>query len=566
MKQDKALAVLKSGKNVFLTGSAGTGKTHVLTTYISYLKDHKVPVAITASTGIAATHIGGMTIHSWSGIGVRDNIDQRFIRGLKEKKYLTKQIENTHVLIIDEISMLHKRQLDMINQVTKSIRNSHEPFGGMQVVFSGDFFQLPPVDRQGLPSREKFCFMSQAWVDADLAVCYLTEQYRQANNRLQEILSHMRTQKLTPADVNDLNKTEKNTLEDDATRLYTHNEDVDKINNDKLADLPGTVQHFKAKKTGNPKMLEGFLNGLLVSERMSLKEGAKVMFVKNNHEKGIMNGMLGEIKEFKKDYDGDLWPLVRLYDGRNIMATPELWEIRNEENKKLVGVEQVPLRLAWAITVHKSQGMTLDAAEVDLSQSFEPGQGYVALSRLKDLSGLKLLGLNKQALTMDSLSIKADRRFKELSAEVDAKSIESYEKEHENHILRSGGTTDKKAVARSRSKRKTKEEKVNTYEQTANLLKTKSSIKDIAEMRGLSESTIMGHILKISKDYPDVDISYYRPPKKVMDDISAVYEDLESKADPSDYSRDGMLSSKLVFEALKGKYSYSQIKQAYAYL
>jgi len=140
MLQDKALTILKSGQNVFLTGSAGTGKTYVLNQYIKWLKDHKVAVAVTASTGIAATHMNGSTIHSWSGIGIKNSLSKSDLRNLKTKKYLTKHAENTHVLIIDEISMLHKNQLDMINQVLKYIRNSMAPFGGMQVVLAGDFF------------------------------------------------------------------------------------------------------------------------------------------------------------------------------------------------------------------------------------------------------------------------------------------------------------------------------------------------------------------------------------------------------------------------------------------
>ena len=178
MQQEKALAILKSGKNAFLTGSAGTGKTYVLNQYIDYLKERKVKVAVTASTGIAATHMNGMTIHSWAGIGVKEFITQGNLTSMKSKKYLKDHLEKVKVLIIDEISMLHKNQINAVDVVLRYFKNNEEAFGGIQVVLCGDFFQLPPIGHQGETSKEKFAFMSEAWVKSNLAVCYLTEQYR----------------------------------------------------------------------------------------------------------------------------------------------------------------------------------------------------------------------------------------------------------------------------------------------------------------------------------------------------------------------------------------------------
>src|SRR5690606_6622427 len=156
MHQSKALAILKSGRNVFLTGSAGAGKTYVLNQYIQYLKEHKIPVAITASTGIAATHMNGQTIHSWSGIGIKDDISIRQLSNLKEKKYFRDKMDNVKVLIIDEISMLHRNQLELVNRVLKFFKENEMAFGGIQVIFSGDFFQLPPIGNEEESSRQKF--------------------------------------------------------------------------------------------------------------------------------------------------------------------------------------------------------------------------------------------------------------------------------------------------------------------------------------------------------------------------------------------------------------------------
>ena len=197
-------------------------------------------------------------------------------------------------------------------------------------------------------------------------------------------------------------------------------------------------------------MMESFVKSLIVQDKLILKKGAKVMFLKNNHEQAIMNGTLGVVVDFKKDLDDNgPYPLVQLMDKRKILAKPDIWSINNEKGTPLVSFEQVPLRLAWAITVHKSQGMTLEAAEIDLSKAFEPGQGYVALSRLKDLDGLKLLGINRMAIEVDALALKADQRFQELSQEIDNLSEADFEKDWKSHIIASGGTTDLKEIKKT---------------------------------------------------------------------------------------------------------------------
>ena len=566
MLQSQALKILKSGKNVFLTGSAGTGKTYTLNQYIQWLKDHRVPVAITASTGIAATHMNGTTIHSWSGIGIRDVISLQTIENLRTKKYLMKGIENTEVLIIDEISMLHRNQVDMVNQVLKSLKNNPAPFGGMQVVFSGDFFQLPPVSRTMEPSREKFAFMSKAWQEAAPHVCYLTEQFRQTDNDLNEILNNIRSKNIEEESIAKLKSTLTNIHSIEPTQLYSHNADVDRINSQELLKLKTEARTFMATKTGNSKLMESFEKSLIVLGKLELKIGAKVMFLKNNHEVGYMNGTLGTVSGYAPTDYGDIFPLVRLSDGRNILAEPELWSINNEKGTPVVKFEQVPLRLAWAITVHKSQGMTLEAAEIDLTKSFEAGQGYVALSRLQDLNGLKLLGLNETALKVDDLAYKADLRFAELSAENEIVANSIIEKDMNSHILRSGGTIDKAELKKHKAKRVAKEKKISTYMQTAELVKKNMPLEKIAEERGYAVSTIQGHILYIVDHYKDINVDYLKPESTVLDAITKKYSEIEKTAKEEDYSKDGRLNSSLIWKALDGKYDYGVIKLAYAFI
>lgn len=566
MDQSKALQIMKSGRNVFLTGSAGTGKTYTLNKYIEWLHNHKIPVAKTASTGIAATHMHGTTIHSWSGIGVKDFISRTGLLKLKDKKYLKSNTRNTHVLIIDEISMLHRKQLDLVNEVLKYLRQSSKPFGGMQVILSGDFFQLPPVTKDSETSKEKMAFMSNAWIEAKPTVCYLNKQYRQDQNELTNILNKIRLQDLSFKDYERLMKTSNQSFDIEPTKLYTHNMDVDRINAEELSKLEGDLYKFEAKTSGNKKMLEGFVKSLLVPETLRLKKGAKVMFLKNNHELGVMNGTLGSVTQFIDQEEGRKIPMVQLRNGRVLAVEPELWSIDNEKGGRLVSFKQIPLRLAWAMTIHKSQGMTLEAAEIDLSKTFEVGQGYVALSRLRNLEGLRLLGMNDRSLVLDNLALKADRRFQELSAEAERWSSAALKEQFEAHILKSGGTTDLKEIKKQKNNRQAKKKKLNTYQQTMQLIENKKSIKEIAHERGLAETTIQGHILRISRDYPEVDIAYLKPEHSVFKQVSEAYQVCLRSATEEDFGSDSKLRSRLVFDQLKGKFDYSTIKLCYSFL
>ena len=555
MTQDQTLAILKSGRNVFLTGSAGTGKTYVLNQYINYLKERKVPVAITASTGIAATHINGMTIHAWSGIGVKNSLNSSQLKTLKTKKYLTKKFEKVEVLLIDEISMLHRNQLEMVDQVLKYFKMNQLPFGGIQVIFCGDFFQLPPVGAGS--SKEKFAFMSAAWLNAAPTICYLTEQYRQSDNTLNAILNELRAGRLSEMQLMNLKDAQKNAHADEIepTKLYTHNVDVDAINLEELNKLTTKSKSYVAETKGNEKLVETLKKSVLAAEKMELKLGAKVMFVRNNPEKGVVNGSLGEIIDFDEE---DQTPLVRLIDDRIVTAEPEDWKIQDESGKMLAQFNQVPLRLAWAITIHKSQGMTLEAAEIDLSKTFERGQGYVALSRLKKLENLKLLGFNETALELDTLAYKADRRFQELSKEASEKASDlNLEAEAKAFIKKCGGLTNTKEVKKQKGKIKAKKSGESTYDITLGYLKKNISIDKIAKERGMVEGTIAGHFLKIKQENPALNLSFYKPKSTIIKKVEAEYKKIP-KGD--------QVSFKKMYSNLNGKVSYTDIKLAIAFV
>lgn len=560
MEQEQALAILKSGKNVFLTGSAGTGKTYVLNQYIAYLKERKVPVAITASTGIAATHMNGMTIHAWSGIGIKNVITLQELMMLKARKYLRDKMNLVKVLIIDEISMLHKNQLNLVNQVLKFFKENQTAFGGVQIVLSGDFFQLPPIGNGQEPSRELFAFMGEAWLDAELTICYLNKQYRQNDNALNDILNQIRGGEIDEYAFDILQSAANNEMKaTKPTKLYTHNVDVDRENSTQLAALKDESKAFWASTKGSPNLLELLKKSVLTDEELKLKIGAKVMFIKNNYDKGFMNGTIGDVIGFTENG----FPLVKVKSGDEIEAEPEEWKIQDETGKTLASFNQVPLRLAWAITIHKSQGMTIDAAEIDLTRTFERGQGYVALSRLKNIESMLLKGFNSMALQVDELAMRADARFKQLSKEAEVNlTIESLLPLHDSFVKSCGGLTDPNEIQQAKNKEKAKLSKKNTYEITIDLIKLGKNINEIAEERGLASDSIINHLQKIKESYPDINIEAYRPdPFLILSIKTAVDELVASKTMPADKLQMGP-----IFSHLKGKFTYPEIKLAILYL
>ncbi len=411
MKQKEALEILKTGENVFLTGAAGSGKTFLLTKYIEYLKENKVAVAVTASTGIAATHLGGRTIHSWCGMGIEDEMSIDKINALKKKNYLAKSVALTKALIIDEISMLSAKQLDLVNVICQAFKEDMRPFGGMQVVFCGDFFQLPPVGRGGKDVR--FATESSIWNNMNLRVCYLEEQYRQSDKKFMRLLSEIRegnvTEEARKLLMRKIGKPAKFKIE--PTKLHTHNIDVETYNLSELKKIKKEERIFEMEGEGLERLVENMKGYCLAPQLLGLKVGATVMFVKNNFNKGFVNGTLGKVTDFDNESG---WPLVETFDGNVIEASPEQWTV--EDGKEIIAsVRQVPLRLAWAITVHKSQGMSLDAAEMDLRKTFEFGMGYVALSRVRSLAGIHLAGFNEMALRIKPEAAAFDRDFRACS-------------------------------------------------------------------------------------------------------------------------------------------------------
>jgi len=411
MDQALALEIMLEGESVLLTGPAGAGKTYVLNQFIRISKAAGKHVSVTATTGLAATHLGGTTIHSWAGIGVADELPDKFADHVSKGR--RDIITKTDVLIIDEISMLHDFRLDMVDMACRLVREKPDvPFGGIQVIMSGDFFQLPPINR-GDSRAGRFVVYSNVWQEMTPTICYLNEQHRQDDQDLSSILNAMRA-----GDVRRhhaellLERGDAELPEGDITELHTTNVDVDRINLAKLDELQGDEYTYSQSTTGGANYIENLQRSVLAPSELKLKEGAFVMAVKNATDRKYANGSLGVVTGFDVLTE---YPTVKFFNGRTIDMIPDSWELRDGD-KKRASITQIPLRLAWAITVHKSQGMTLDAARMDLGKAFVEGMGYVALSRVKNLQNLYLAGLNRMALRVSDDAKYIDGHLRESSA------------------------------------------------------------------------------------------------------------------------------------------------------
>jgi hypothetical protein len=568
MLQETALKILQTGANVFLTGEPGSGKTHTINAYVAWLRDKGIEPAITASTGIAATHVGGMTIHSWSGIGVRTHLTEWDLDTITSTKRVVEHARGTSVIIIDEISMLSADTLDMVERVVREVRKNDLPFGGMQVVVVGDFFQLPPVVRDSdaqqstidmdtgeeRGNRVPFAFRSRAWSAMNPIVCYLHEQHRQSDKDSVTVLGAMR-RGTVGRDARDLLQGRVDAARvapEDAPKLFSRNLNVDRMNDERLASVQGTLKRYDMVARGPAHLVDSLKRGCLSPETLLLKPGAAVMFTKNDPAGRFVNGTLGEVQGFTASG----LPSVRTKSGRTIEVEAVEWKL-DDGGKTLARIAQLPLRLSWAMTVHKSQGMTLDAAIIDLSDAFEYGQGYVALSRVRSLSGLYLLGFNERALTVHPEASAQDIHFKKQSASARSRFEAMRDEEHGEYarafVTAAGGAIEG-GVRPKPKKIAPKKQKGDSQRVTLGLIVAGEDIAGVMKARKLAESTIVSHVCEL-----------YLDGKLEQDDILRIIPPALKKALPQIHAAfDAHGSEKLTpaHAALKGKYSFSELSLA----
>ncbi|CAL8472054.1 g11596 [Coccomyxa elongata] len=398
-EQQRVVDLVVSGKSVFFTGCAGTGKSLVIKHILRALPP--ATTYLTASTGLAASALGGTTLNAFAGIGCAEGGLQGMLK-MASRTDAAKRWRMAATLIIDEISMVDGDMLDSLEEVARAVRRCKQAFGGLQLVLTGDFHQLPPVakGRQAMAAR-RFAFEAHCW-DSCVSTCMLlTKVYRQEDREFVDILSAVRGGRCSAAVLDKLKDRCRRPLGllDGIlpTKLYTHTDDVDAINSRHLAELSGEAVRFVAQDSGNPDALKSACNAKQVVE---LKAGAQVMLTRNiSANKGLVNGARGVVERFVGKTIR--LPVVRFASGLEVTVGKEQWTIKSG-NRILATRTQIPLACAWALSVHKSQGMTLDRVEVNLARAFEAGMAYVALSRARSLQGLHVSGdIHPHALQAD---------------------------------------------------------------------------------------------------------------------------------------------------------------------
>ena len=403
-KQQEAFDLIVKGKNIFLTGPSGTGKSVVIDMFKKLYGNQK-NIAVTSTTGISALLIGGTTLHSFLGIGLGEGTVDDLIVRIRKTRNWRAHWQDTEVLIIDEISMLSPDLFDKLENVARILRRVHNPrimkeeiqlpFGGLQIVLCGDFLQLPVV------GEDKFCFESKSWNKCIDKTIYLTEIMRQSDSFFQSVLNDMRYGRVTK-NVEKLIESRigielKNEMGIKPTKIFTTNNDVDYMNEKELDKLSKDNDFYEYEMDiyfydfvkDREQAIEKCKKRCLAPYKLQLCVGAQVMLIYNlDLDSGLANGSRGVVTRFENDF-----PVVKFLNGEERPICYNSWEII-EDKKKQIRITQIPLRLAWSITVHKCQGCTLDCAEVDLSNLFAFGQAYVALSRVKTKDGLTITDIN----------------------------------------------------------------------------------------------------------------------------------------------------------------------------
>lgn len=407
----KIIQLINQGENIFVTGYAGAGKSYILNKVKT-----QFDLEVTSTTGLAAVNIGGQTLHSWAGVGICNKSINQTVEYIFKRPKLKKQILNCKILAIDEISMLDATTFDYIDAVIKMVRHSEQPFGGIQVLLFGDFFQLPPVEK----ASKGFCFASNCWQSLDLKTIFLEKIYRQHDLDFIQSLNNVRANRLTVDDIARFYSREVNydTSALDILHIFSTNEEADNYNRFKFQALQNPVHTFLAQDKFHKKNAVVEINSAAAKQalteydliaydafdkyckapqKLALKKGCKVMLLINlSFSKGLINGSCGTVNRIENDFI-----IVKFDNGVEELMSKHTFEY-HKGGELIVTRDQYPLRLAYGITIHKSQGMTLDKLVVNCNRIFECGQAYVAFSRVKTLDGLYLKAFHPRKIMVDN--------------------------------------------------------------------------------------------------------------------------------------------------------------------
>ncbi len=525
--QEKALDILQRQGNVFLTGAAGTGKSFLLDHYLRGKSSEDFPIV--ASTGAAAVIVGGRTFHSFFGLGIMEGgLEATITRAMRSKK-LMRRLQRACCVVIDEVSMLSGSTLGVAETIARMARNSSEPWGGLRIIAVGDFAQLPPIAADS--AAKDWAFLHPVWQQSDFSPALLTTVMRTQDLSFLEILNFVRE-----GVVNDRvrafldERTTGFSEEEEGTRLYPHRAQAEQYNLLRLQALPETVHTFRTEYIGDDRYVDSAKRVIPIPDTLLLKTGALIMMRKNDMsgEFRYVNGSLGHVRSFSEDALH-----VCLLSGEEIDVVKEKFSSLDGDGNEVVAAWNFPVTLAWATTIHKAQGASLDRMIVDLHRLWEPGQAYVALSRVRSGAGLRIERWSPESIRAerlvtsfyDGLSEQATKYKPQPFYEPPAPSPEEEKK------------TKKRSMSQSERLRRTKQ-----------LLEDGAGISLIAEACSVTQSTVLNYIEKLIALEDAPSLTYLIEDLPEVDDIKSLYEE------------HGLQFMKPVFEALEGRVPYDQLK------
>lgn len=392
-EQAYALDMCESGENIFLTGGAGSGKSYVIREFMKNKDDKQMPIL--ASTGAAAVLLGGRTFHSFFGLGILEGGVHATFKRMQENKNLLKRLKKVEGVVIDEISMIPGDALMLAEAISQHARESTLPWGGLRIIAVGDFGQLPPVTKTG--QKRDWCFLNEVWQKSGFQMCELHLNQRIKNNEFLNVLDDIRNGQMNSRVHDFLNDRTKQHDEDHpGTRLFPRREQSEGYNQKKLAEINETELVVDSIYLGEQKYIDILGKSAPVPAQLKLKVGCRILFLKNDLQKRWVNGTRGTLVHYEADH-----LIVRKDGGREVKVEKISFSLLDADANVKASVIQFPVNLAYATTIHKSQGATLDELWCDLGSLWEPGHAYVALSRLRDPSGLHIVRWHPRSFIID---------------------------------------------------------------------------------------------------------------------------------------------------------------------
>ncbi len=392
-EQQLALDLCNSGENIFLTGGAGSGKSYVIKEFMQKIDPKQMPIL--ASTGAAAVLLGGRTFHSFFGLGIMEGGASATFQRVMNDARTMKRLRQVEGVIIDEISMIPGEAFKLAEQLSQLAKESTLPWGGMRIIAVGDFGQLPPVTKAG--QKRDWCFLTDAWIRTDFQNCSLHFNQRIQDDQFLKVLSDVRDGKVTPLVKDFLEQHTQDHDEDHpGTRLFPRRDLSENYNQKKLSEISETEYIVDSIYIGEQRYIDILGKSAPVPAQLKLKVGCRILFLKNDPQKKYVNGTRGTLVHYESDH-----LIVRKESGREIKVEKISFSLLDADGNVKASVIQYPLNLAYATTIHKSQGATLDELWCDLGSLWEPGHAYVALSRLREPSGLHIVRWSQRSFIVD---------------------------------------------------------------------------------------------------------------------------------------------------------------------